>query len=152
VRRAAAPLVALALLGLGCAEERGPRPEASSAEPQRRCDVRPGAIPEGFTLRRTREISQGGQGVGIREEYRDRDGRLLVYLLGVAGEVGEGLPFVSRPTLTTGGRARFLGEAPNWVLAWNDEPPCSQMSIVGNGFEQEEFLGLLQDAGVIEPS
>ena len=149
MRRATALIVGLTVLG-GCTEDRQVPPAAGEPRSARRCDVRPGAVPEGFTLRRTRDIAQGSGRVGVREEYRDRDGRLLVYLLGVAGEVGEGLPLTGRPMVVGGERARFLGEAQNWVLTWHDEPPCSQMSIVGNGFEEEEFVGLLEDAGVIE--
>jgi hypothetical protein len=149
VRRTAALVVGLAFLA-GCTEDRQPQPETRGSEPATRCDVRPGAVPEGFILRRTRELPQGDDRVAVREEYRDAEGRLLVYLLGVAGEVGEGLPHLGRRTLVAGGQARFLGEAPNWILAWDDEPPCSQMSIVGNGFERDEFLGLLEKAGVIE--
>jgi hypothetical protein len=149
VRRTAALVVGLAVLG-GCTEDRRSQPEPRGSEPIRRCDRRPGTVPEGFTLRRSRDIQQGSDRVALREEYRDAEGRLLVYLLGVAGEVGEGLPLVGRPSLTAGGRARFLGRAPNWVLTWNEDLPCSQMSIVGNGFERDEFLSLLEDAGVIE--
>ena len=149
MRGAAALVVGLVVLG-GCTEDHRSRPQPRASEPIEGCDVRPGAVPKGFTLRGSRGIPQGNDRVGMREEYRDRAGRLLVYLLGVAGEVGEGLPLGGRPTLMAGGRARFLGQASNWVLTWNEAPPCSQMSIVGNGFERDEFMSLLEEAGVIE--
>ncbi|MGH2690951.1 MAG: hypothetical protein ACRDHM_00415, partial [Actinomycetota bacterium] len=89
--------------------------------------------------------------IGVREEYRDEDGRLLVYLLGVTGEMGEGAIVVEDVDLATGQPATLLGTEGTdaWSLVWSDEPPCPQVAIVGNGFSREAFLSTLGESGVL---
>jgi hypothetical protein len=103
---------------------------------------------EGFMLVRMREIDQGKH-VAIREEYRDREGRRLYYLLGVFGEIGEGLSVRREFELVNGKRGTFLGRGENWILVYEDEFPCPQVAVVGNGFRRGEFLGLLVEASIV---
>ena len=77
----------VAVLGVSCTEDRpapraAPSPTSPAAAPST-CP-RPGPAPEGFVLTRSR--NQGGP--AIREVYWHPDGRLLVFLLGVEGEIG----------------------------------------------------------------
>lgn len=113
-----------------------------------RCDVLPGLAPEGFALVRDRDRPQGGR-VGSHRTYRSPDGRRLDYLLGIAGEVGEGLPLAGTPALADGSPARLLGRATTWALVWSEPPPCDQSAIIGNGMTRGEFLALLAAAGVL---
>ena len=91
--------------------------------------------------------------VATRREYRDVEERLLVYLLGVPGEIGEGAPVVEEVTLASGLEATLLGgPVGNWAITWEDEFPCEQMSVVGNGFARAEFEALMIESGLLAPS
>jgi hypothetical protein len=136
--------VLMAILGPACTEDR-----AGESKPV--CDTVPGRGVEGFVLDRARRIEEPDH-VAVRREYRDPDGRLLVYLLGVSGEVGEGAVTSVRVRLVDGTPARFLGGGGNWILAWNEEPRCSQMAVVGNGFRATEFAELMVQADLLDPS
>ena len=157
--RTATLLIAVAVLGAGCTEDRppadaGPGPQASSPDPgPPRCQASPGPPPEGFVLRRAREIRYPDH-VGVREEYRHGDGRLLVYLLGVTGEMGEGAAVVEELELSTGEPATLFGTGDDrsWSLVWSDDLPCPQMGIVGNGFDREGFVSALRGSGVLPDS
>ena len=140
--------VVAAVLGVACTGDPAPPERSETPTGPHRCEERPGVIPEGFILRRTREFPEPDR-VAIREEYRDPDGRLLVYLLGVTGEVGEGLPVADDLVIASGEPATLLGREANWVLRWEGDPPCSPSSIVGNGFDRDGFVGLLEDAEVL---
>ncbi|HEX2026081.1 MAG TPA: hypothetical protein VHH92_06770 [Actinomycetota bacterium] len=139
--------VAAVLLGASCAGGRA-TPSRSPDTPV--CDRIPGRGVEGFVLDRTQRIDQPTH-VAVRREYSDPEGRLLVYLLGVLGEVGEGAPVARRVELVDGTPASFVGGGPNWILRWEDEPPCPQMAVVGNGFRAEEFASLMVDAALLSP-
>jgi hypothetical protein len=158
VRRAAL-LIAVAVLGAGCTGDRPSADVASSprADPHGggppRCQASPGSPPDGFVLRRAREIRYTDH-VGVREEYRHGDGRLLVFLLGITGEMGEGATVVEELELSTGGPATLFGDGDNlsWSLIWSDDPPCPQMAIVGNGFSRDDFVSALRESGVLPDS
>lgn len=150
MRRAAAAALAVALLGASCTEESEPPPEASAAETPR-CEALPGRGPEGFALRRSREIDEADR-VAIRLEYRDPQGRRLVYLLGLSGAIGEGLPVLGTTTLPTGQEAQFLGRGEAWMLVWEDAFPCPHMAVVGNGFDRPGFVRLVVGMGLVRPS
>ena len=102
-------------------------------------------------LQRTRELEEGDR-IATRLDYRDAQGRLLVYLLGLSGEIGEGLPLLARPTLLGGERARFLGSGQAWMLEWEDAFPCVQVAVVGNHFARTGFVRLLVSMGLLRPS
>jgi hypothetical protein len=114
------------------------------------CDRIPGRGVEGFILEKTQRLDQTTH-IAVRREYRDPEGRLLVYLLGVLGEVGEGAPVARRVELVDGTPASFVGGGPNWLLRWGEDPPCSQMAVVGNGFRAREFAELMVDAALLTP-
>lgn len=113
----------------------------------------PGRPPEGFVLVRTRELRYTDH-VGVREEHRDETGRLLVYLLGVTGEMGEGATVSEDMELSTGEDATLFGteDEDAWSVVWSDDPPCPQMAIVGNGFTREGFISALRESGVVSDS
>ena len=148
----AAALVALAVLGVSCTGDRPARETrpVPPADDLPRCQVSPGSPPEGFLLVRTREIEYPDH-VGVREEYRHDDGRLLVYLLGVTGEMGEGSPIAEEVELVTGEAATLFGSENTgaWSLVWAQDLPCPQVAVVGNGFTRDQFEGALEDIGVI---
>jgi hypothetical protein len=149
VRRAAVAALAGALLGVGCTEDGAVRPTPAAEKP--RCETPPGRGPEGFTLERSREFDEGDR-MATRLDYRDPDGRRLVYLLGLSGGIGEGLPVVARTSLTSGEAGRFLGRDRTWMLVWEDSFPCPQMAVVGNDFERRDFVRLVVGAGLVRPS
>lgn len=148
MRRAALAALGAAILSASCTPDRS-APQAGTAG-KARCEAQPGRGAQGFVLQGTKVIDEPDH-VAVRKEYRDPQGRLLVYLLGVSGEVGEGLPFRGRVPLASGRTARFLGRGANWVLVWKDRFPCRQMAVVGNGFAREGFLRVVVEAAVLAP-
>lgn len=147
--RTAVAALAAAVLGAGCTDDRITRRTPTAGTP--RCETPPGRGPEGFTLKRTREFDEGNR-VATRLDYLDPEGRRLVYLLGLSGGIGEGLPLLARTTLPGGQAGRFLGRGEAWMLVWEEPFPCPQMAVVGNGFEREGFVRLLMAAGLVRPS
>jgi hypothetical protein len=113
------------------------------------CATIPGRGVEGFVLQDTKRFDEDDY-IAVRKDYRDPEGRLLVYLLGLQGEVGEGLDLVREVRLVDGTPARFLGGGGNWVLVWEDRPPCPQMAVVGNRFRREDFVDLLWRAHILD--
>jgi hypothetical protein len=149
-----ATLVAVTVLGASCTGDRpvGGASDQGPTEPdggKPTCQARPGRGVEGFMLVRTREIDEG-EHVALREEYRDREGRRLYYLLGLFGEIGEGLAVRRQLELVNGERAVFLGRGENWILLYEDEFPCPQVAVIGNGFRRGEFLDLLVEASIVQ--
>jgi hypothetical protein len=109
----------------------------------------PAGVPEGFVLVRSRNL-QNPEYVAVRREYRDTEDRLLVYLLGVTGEVGEGAPVAEAIELADDTEATLVGgPIGNWAIRWQDEFPCEQISIVGNGFRRDEFEALMVEIGLL---
>lgn len=149
MRRATVAAVAAAALAAGCTEDRSAPPTPTAGTP--RCETLPGRGPEGFTLARTREFDEGDR-VATRLDYRDPEGRRLVYLLGLSAGIGEGLPLVARTVLPSGEDGRFLGRNQAWMLVWEAPFPCPQMAVVGNGFGREDFVRLLVAVGLVRPS
>jgi hypothetical protein len=149
VRAWAVAALAASVLAAGCTDERTPEAR-DPARPRPRCDTPPGRGPEGFTLRRTQEVDEGDR-TATRLDYRDARGRLLVYLLGLSGEVGEGLPLLAETRLPGGQPSRFLGSGRAWMLVWEEGFPCTQMAVVGNGFDRAGFVRLLVSMGLVPP-
>jgi hypothetical protein len=81
--------------------------------------------------------------------FRDPQGRRLYFLLGIPGEVGEGLPFVERRRLVDGSVGRLMGEGSTWVLAWPGRVPCQDMAIVGNEISPAAFETALRGASIL---
>ena len=137
----------MAVLGPACTEDRSAR---AGGESKPVCDTVPGRGVQGFVLDRAQRIEEPDH-VAVRREYRDPNGRLLVYLLGVSGEVGEGAATSERVRLVDGTHARFLGGGGNWILAWKEKARCPQMAVVGNGFQATEFAELMVLADLLDP-
>ncbi len=105
---------------------------------------------EGFLLVRTREFPERGH-VGVRLEYRSPDGERLYYLVGISGDVGEGLPLADEIRLADGSAARLLGRGTTWILSWRDEPPCEPVAVIANGIGRARFLALMRESGLVPP-
>ena len=103
--------------------------------------------PDGWILVRTRDVREGDH-VGVRQEYRDPRGRRLFFLLGISGEVGEGLPFAGTIPVADGSEARLLGRDLTWALAWEAEPPCSATAVIGQGMPRSRFLAEMRETGI----
>ncbi len=147
---AAAGALAAAILGAACTGDPRSGPDRPAAQ-RPRCDTPPGRGPEGFALRRTLEIDEGDR-VATRLDYLDPEGRRLVYLLGLSGGIGEGLPVLGAVTIPAGPQARFLGRDEAWMLVWEDAFPCPRSAVVGNGFDRPGFVRLLVELGLVAPS
>jgi hypothetical protein len=145
------------VLGAGCTGDRpASAPQAQDASPPGelpRCEASLGAPPPGFLLVRSREIRYRDH-LGVREEYRHEDGRLLVHLLGVTGEMGEGATVAEDIELASGKIATLFGSGGSrgWSVSWPDEHPCPQVAVVGNGFSRGEFLAALTASGILAGS
>jgi hypothetical protein len=150
LRASAAALSLLVLSSCGGGERPAPaRPEAAPTGAVRpRCDVPRGRAPEGFMLARTSDRPHRDH-VGVHIVYRAPDGARLDYLVGVAGEVGEGLPLVGEVELATGEPARLLGRDETWVVVWPEPPPCAQSAILGNGMDRAGFDEVLEGTGIL---
>jgi hypothetical protein len=88
--------------------------------------------------------------VGVRFGFRDDERRELHVLVGILGEIGEGLPVVGEVALADGGTAS-LQSGPHgvWVAVWEEGDRCDPRAVIANGVEERsEFLDLLAEAGV----
>jgi hypothetical protein len=144
-------LAALAVVvGVACrgTEPRQPEPSPEPTRAGRPACAAPGTGLQGFVLVSEDERRYPDH-VGARMEFRDPEGRRIFFLLGIPGEVGEGLPLVGEPSLVDGTPARLLGEVDRWVLAWEGEPPCRDMAIVGNEIGRSDFEAVLREASIL---
>lgn len=89
--------------------------------------------------------------LGVRQGFKDDEGRELHVFAGIPGEFGEGLPPGGSVTVSTGESAAVLGKDEVWALVWDTQGPCSARAVLGNGFGRAEFLGSLKDAGIVQP-
>lgn len=149
------PLLALALaagVGAGCSGgagvESGPTPAATSPATDR---VLPACVrhapgrPEGFREVGMREVRERDHR-GIHVRYRGPGGSAIHYLVGISGEIGEGLPFRRSVSLSDEVTARFLGADGRWVAVWDLSPPCGQAAALGMGLRAREFLRVVAGA------
>jgi hypothetical protein len=141
VTRLSALLACASILAGGCAGDLG----AGGRLPA--CGARP-IVPPGFSPEGSEEVELNDR-LGIREEFRGPAGRRLVFHLGVRPDVERGLPKVDELPLATVGSGRLRGSGQDWVFAWEEGFPCSQMAVVGSGFEQRSFVRTLGFAQVI---
>jgi len=107
-------------------------------------------IPAGFRSIQTFEDPSADR-VGVRLSFRDDQGRELHVFAGIRGEFGEGLPLASQVRLASGEEVRLLGKEETWVIAWDTGGLCGSHAVLGNGFTEAEFVGLLQESGVVTP-
>jgi hypothetical protein len=154
--RPASALILAVALALAVACNGSPRPPSGDpgtvvpASPDVRPTCRaPGTGLRGYVLVRTREIRFADH-VGVRSEFRDPRGRRIFLLLGIPGEVGEGLPVVDPEVdLADGSVGRLLGRDRIWILAWAGEQPCDDMAVVGNELSRGSFERALRGAHIL---
>jgi hypothetical protein len=140
VTRGLALALAVALAGCTASEP---------AEPEDRlvCEVR-FAAPAGFAPLDPFEEEYRDH-VGVRLGFRDPQGREFHVLVGIPGEIGEGLPAAGQLELTEGRSAELVGRDDVWIAIWDEGDRCDPRAVIGNGFTQETFKEALADAGLV---
>jgi hypothetical protein len=141
VIRLAAATACAAILATGCAGDF----EAGQSLPA--CGARP-VVPPGFARVSTEEIERDDR-MGVREDFRGPDDRRLVFHLGVRPDVEAALPQVDELPLATVGSGRLRGRGTDWVFAWEEDFPCTEMAVVGSGFDRRSFIEALGFAQII---
>jgi hypothetical protein len=120
------------------------------AEPLRaRCE--PGfEVPAGFEPLETFEEPYPDH-LGVRQGYRDGQGRELHVFAGIPGEFGEGLARAGELPLAGGGAGELVGQRRVWVLVWDEGDRCDPRAVLGNGLGRRAFVDALRTAGVLSP-
>jgi len=144
VRRAAALVVAATLAACGSDNATGAGSGPTDRVPV--CDVAISAPPGSQALPEFREPY--ADHVGIRLGYRDGLGRELHAFAGIPGEFGEGLPAAGDVELAPGLVGRLSGSGVVWVVEWDEGGRCDPRAALGNGFEREDFLEVIEEAGI----
>jgi len=145
VRSARAAALA-AVVAVACSGE--PTPRTRPEPPGPVACVPPGTGLEGYVLIRRGEWRYHDH-LGVRMEFRDPSGRRIYFLLGIPGEVGEGLPMAGALRLLDGSVGRFLGEEDRWALVWQGDPPCEDLAVVGNLISEAAFRRALRAASIL---
>ena len=143
-----------AMVALGCtacAACFGPEPKVAPTSPPVRCEA-PFTVPTGFGVAGMLDDRYTDH-IGLRVRLRDNRDRELELFFGVPGEYGEHAPVVGRRTVYSGESATlFRSPDENWTLSWFTAGPCGSNAVFGHGFKQKrEFLGVLEETGLIEP-
>ena len=121
-------------------------PEQSVEDQRTVCEVR-FAAPSGFAPLDSFEEDYPDH-VGLRLGFRDDREREFHVLVGIPGEIGEGLPPAEDLVLSEGRTARLVGEDPVWIAIWTEGDVCDPRAVIGNGFTRESFGAALEDAGL----
>jgi hypothetical protein len=87
--------------------------------------------------------------VGVRLGFRDPQGREFHVLVGIPGEIGEGLPTAGELELTEERTAQLVGRDDVWIAIWDEDDRCDPRAVIGNGFTRETFEEALVDAGLV---
>ena len=111
------------------------------------CEVR-FAAPDGFAPIETFEDDYPDH-IGVRLGYRDDRRREFHVLVGIPGEIGEGLPAAGSVELAGGETGTVLGRDDVWVVVWREGDVCDPRAVIGNGFTRSEFVAALTDAGLV---
>ena len=146
-RRCLVPAVLLLLVAAGACRDRPPHRSPGPQAGRPVCQA-PVSEVSGFRLVQTVRMPELDH-VGIRRSYRGSGGTWLHFTAGVSGEFTEGAVEAGSFTVSTGRPARLFGRGSDWVLLWEEDPPCSQMTASGNGFSRRAFVRTLEEAGVI---
>jgi hypothetical protein len=88
--------------------------------------------------------------VGVRLGFRDPQGHEFHVLVGIPGEIGEGLPTAGELELTEGRTAQLVGRDDVWIAIWDEDDRCDPRAVIGNGFTRETFEEALVDAGLVQ--
>jgi len=145
--RNAALFVSSVLTLAACAGGVGSAPGTSRPAPPI-CDAR-FAPPSGFEPTETFKEEYPDR-IAVRLGYADGQGRELHAFAGIPGEFGEGLPDAGSLTLA-GGRTGRLSGGPNevWVVTWEEDGACDPRAVLGNGFDRQAFLEVLEGSGLL---
>jgi hypothetical protein len=111
------------------------------------CEVR-FAAPDGFAPIETFEDDYSDH-VGVRLGYRDVRRREFHVLVGIPGEIGEGLPASGTVALAGGRTGVVVGRDMVWVVVWHEDDVCDPRAVIGNGFTRSTFVDALADAGLV---
>jgi len=133
--------LACGILLAGCAGDFG----ADRSLPS--CGARP-ITPPDYEQVGSRELERADR-AGTRVALEGPEGRRLVFHIGVREDVPAGLQPRGNVPLATQGSARLSGSGGTWVLAWEEQPPCTEMAVVGTGYGRRDFLTALGFAQVI---
>jgi hypothetical protein len=149
------PGFARALVALGCTAGTacfGQGQSVPPTPPSVRCEA-PFTVPAGFGVAEMLDDRYIDH-IGVRVRLRDNRDRELQFFFGVPGEYGEHAPVVGRRTVYSGESATlFRSPDDNWILSWFTDGPCGSNAIFGHGFRMKrEFLGVLEETGLIEPT
>ena len=106
------------------------------------------AAPSGFEPLETFEETTYPDHIGVRLGFRDEERREFHVLVGIPGEIGEGLPSAGDLELAEGRTARLVGQDRVWIVIWTEGDLCDPRAVIGNGFSRDEFVGALEDAGL----
>jgi hypothetical protein len=136
-------LLSLALVALAACG--GPDEEVLDDRPV--CAVR-FAAPSGFEPLETFEETTYPDHIGVRLGFRDEEMREFHVLVGIPGEIGEGLPSAGDLELSEGRTARLVGGDRVWIVIWTEGDLCDPRAVIGNRFSRDEFVGALEDAGL----
>jgi hypothetical protein len=136
-------LIASAVL-VGCGM--GASAGSSPTNPIRVCDA--SIVPRSGWVALPEFSERYADHVGVRLGYRDELGRELHAFAGIPGEFGEGLPAAGEVELAPGVTGLLSGSGTVWVVEWEEGGPCDPRAALGNGFEREAFLEVVEDAGV----
>lgn len=134
-------MTALAACGSG-----GPDHQPADHEPPA-CTF-PYPPPEGYLAHDRLEVPVADH-VGVRQVLVDGNDRSVILTSGIPGEFGEGLPVVGQLPLSSGVTGSLAGEGRTWVLRWGDEPPCTPLTVTGNGFDRGAFRELMIGMGLV---
>lgn len=143
-------LALAASVGAGCTSGTDLEARPSTPPPTQEvvlpgCEEHLPGRPEGFRSVGMREIRERDHR-GVHVRYRGPDRTSIHYLVGISGEIGEGLPFRRTVSLPGGTSARFLGAAGRWVAVWDLPAPCDQAAALGRGMPPVRFLRLVTGA------
>ncbi len=136
--------IVLALVALAaCVSSSGSNPGDERPE----CQIR-FAAPSGFDALETFEEDYPDH-IGVRLGYRDDERREFHVLVGIPGEIGEGLPTAGDLDLRDGLTGVLVGRDEVWIVVWNEHDICDPRAVIGNGFTRETFVAALADAGLM---
>ena len=141
IRRLAVPLL-LVLVAPACGGSVAEAPDERIV-----CEVR-FAAPSGFAPLDTFEEDYPDH-VGVRLGFRDAQLREFHVLVGIPGEIGEGLPPAGELMLSEGRTARLLGRDRVWIAVWTEDDLCDPRAVIGNDFTRDEFIQALTNAGLV---
>lgn len=124
-----------------------PEPTAAASPSTVRCPLEVPAVFVEWEAAEEIEV-EAEDHIGVRETFTS-EGRSVTLMVGIAGEVGEGLPVAGQRETTTGMFATLQGEADTWALTWRDAGTCGDRAVLGEGLGQADFEDLMREARIL---